>query len=270
MAGDLNKAYEKEMARRAARVAKNATEGRSIEDLLKKGVKYGEDAGTRVESLGSDVAKSIEDAGGFRKNLNDVKKTISSSPVNDIGIDPRIKNSKFFSKGGELAEEGLDDIKKLSGGGKSPRFLKMLGKLGLAGVAASMGSKAMAGDFEGAGKEGLREGLGFGVDKALDLATNANPITAAIRHGLTPSELGNDEINDQNRAQMEKDAQDMWAKVRMGQEQERAKAGDLEALTNPDSPQALMREAMKQAPKDNSSRINNSRFKKLLPMLGGE
>lgn len=264
--GETRRRYEKAEALREARAAENAIKSKKLEELKNKASKA-YDTSIRGSSPTDAAQKSLI------KNLENTKKTVGNSPINDIEIDPKLRNSKFFKDAGNAAdavEDEVSGVSKLASGAasKAPRFLKMLGKLGLAGVAASMGSKAMAGDFEGAGKEGLRGGVDFGVDKALDLATAANPYAFAVRQGIAPSEMGSSELPSE-----EEQAKEAFNRARMGQqaEQPRAMAGDLEALTNPNSAQALMREAMRKAPKDQSARLNNSaRFKKLLPMLGGE
>lgn len=263
--GETKKRYEKAEALREARAAENAVKSKKLEQLKNKASKV-YDTSIRGASPRDAAQKSLI------KNLENTKKTVGTSPTNDMGIDPKLRNSKFFkdtANVADVAEDEMSGVSKLaSKAGKTPKFLKMLGKLGLAGVAASMGSKAMAGDLEGAAKEGLTGGVDFGVDKALDLATSANPYAFAVRQGLAPSEMANSELPSE-----EEQAKEAFNRARMGQqaEQPRAMAGDLQALTNPNEAQAIMREAMRKSQKDNSSRINNSaRFKKLLPMLGGE
>lgn len=179
------KAAELIEKRRLATIAKNIEQGRT--GIIK---------GTPLND--PKMSLSMEDLKNQGKVSNHYN-TIKTTPSDTIGINPEVRNkSKFLnldtkltgvadsiddlSDASKIAKEEGGFLKNLKGNKGFGKVLPALG-MGAAGLAAlSIGNKAMAGDFGGAGLE------------ATDLATDYIPGVGTAKMALNPSELGNAEL----------------------------------------------------------------------------
>lgn len=130
--------------------------------------------------LPKDVIDDVTEGG----KLKNAKLLESMIPPKTNGFASRLANevSDDISKVGKATTEEGGFLKNLKGNKGFGRVLPALG-MGAAGLAAlSIGSKAFAGDFGGAGLE------------AADLATDYVPGVGTAKMALRPSELGNAEL----------------------------------------------------------------------------
>lgn len=188
---ELDRRYAALERQRLRNIERNKKEARSVENLLAKGTNFKDDP--KRASTASNVINQIDDSGGMRQNISNKKITASSSPLNDMGIDPNVKNKKLLDKLKASEAEELfnkaDEIPSNKIIGNKPRFGKLLSKIGPAMAAANLGQKALAGDSEGFKRDAIKEAVEFGTDKALDVVTGTNPLLLAARYMLSSPDV---------------------------------------------------------------------------------
>jgi hypothetical protein len=188
---DLNKAYELLLKKRAENVLQSPT--RSDIDKVKK--TNFQTKPVPAETL-SDVIKTIKNKGSLAQNVSDVVKT---TPNDTMGITPAVVNkspvnkSRFFNldkRMGQGIADGAEDVAEvvqkeaplLKNSKGFAKLLPMLG-LGAAGLGAlSIANKVQAGELGSAGLE------------AADITTDYLPGVGTAKFIVSPSELGNSEL----------------------------------------------------------------------------
>lgn len=179
----IERQYQKLLKQREANVAKNLSEGRTIN---MSGVPLNEGTPETAGTL-SDVISKIKEKGGATGNLeNTVKRTGEEM----IGISPEVKMKSRFPSikkalgvaddlGTAAREETGGLLKNQSG------FSKVLPALGIGAAALGalgIANKVQAGELGQAGLE------------TADLATDYVPVISQLKLAARPSELGNAEL----------------------------------------------------------------------------
>jgi hypothetical protein len=180
------KAAELIEKKRLERVAKNIAEGRT--GKISGMPAY--DKVIRSATSPQEAMQALRDQGKVT-NLEDV---IKSTPSDNIGINPEVRNkSKFFNLDKKLAGDVIDDVsdvaKKEGSLLKNTKgFSKMGSMLGLAGAGLaglSIAGKLQAGELGQAGLE------------TADVATDYVPVLGQLKMAGRPTELGNAELPDE-------------------------------------------------------------------------